>query len=281
MVDSIAQKHVKTEENTRCKFCIDIKEATHNHQSPYFVSFKNEVPHLILNAGLFGVGLVIQKTNKAAPFTIEELGMLNRNSINKFDRGATYNNSEIATSVSDLLFNASMVLPSLVFLSNKHTRKDMLSLFVLGTEAFLISGGLNLNAKHIFNRTRPYTYNPSFPFETRTNSSSRLSFFSGHTSQTATATFFIAKVISDYHPNLKKGIRIGMWSTAVVLPALTGFLRVKSGRHYNSDVIAGFAIGAAVGWLVPHLNKKKKESKLSIRPYSYNSASGLTIILKN
>lgn len=250
-----------------------------NSETPYFVSFQNELPYLIGLTGLFSVGLVLQQTNKEDPFTIDELNNLDRNTINSFDRGATLNSSKKARSASDILFNLSMGLPTVVFLLNKHTRSDVLPLFVMGAESFLISGGLNLVAKHVFNRARPYTYNPDFSLETRTNGSSRLSFFSGHTSQASAATFFIAKVISDYHPDMNLGLKIGMWSTAVMIPAVTGYLRVESGRHYNTDVIAGFAIGAIAGWIVPHLNKKKKESQFSLKPYSISGANGLSLVL--
>lgn len=249
-------------------------------ESPYFLSFESEKSLLIGTAGLFGIGLILQQTNKADPFSLEQLEMLDRNNINSFDRGATNNSSKSARSASDIIFHISMGLPSLVFLIDKHTRSDVLSLFIMSAESLIISGGLNLLAKHAFNRARPYTYNNDFSLETRTNGSSRLSFFSGHTSQTATATFFIAKVISDYHPRMKTGFRIGMWSAAIAIPAVTGYLRVESGRHYNSDVIAGFGIGAFVGWLVPHLNRKKKSTKFSFTPYSQEGANGLSLVYK-
>ena len=250
-----------------------------SHETPYFVSFENELPYLVGITSIFTVGLVLQQTNKADPFTIDELNNLDPNDINRFDRGATLKSSKKARSASDILFNASIGLPTLIFLINKHTRNDVVSLFVMGAESFMISGGLNLVAKHVFNRARPYTYNADFSLETRTNGSSRLSFFSGHTSQTAAATFFIAKVMSDYHPEMNQALKIGMWSTAVMIPAVTGYLRVESGRHYNTDVIAGFAIGAIAGWIVPHLNKKKKESQLSFRPFSNGGANGLSLVL--
>ena len=96
-------------------------------------------------------------------------------------------------------------------------------------------------------RDRPLTYNPAFPIEKRTDGSSRLSFFSGHASRTATATFFLAKVLSDYHPDMKIGWKVGLWTTAVAIPTMTGYFRIESGKHYNSDIIVGISIGAAVG----------------------------------
>ena len=78
---------------------------------------------------------------------------------------------------------------------------------------------------------------------------------------TAANTFFAAKVFSDYYPDSKwKPV---VWTAAATIPAITGYLRVKGGRHFTTDVITGYAVGAAVGYLVPHFHKKKKAKGLS------------------
>ncbi|MEQ8424859.1 MAG: phosphatase PAP2 family protein, partial [Cyclobacteriaceae bacterium] len=105
--------------------------------------------------------------------------------------------------------------------------------------------------------------------------------FSGHTSHTAAASFFMAKVISDYHPNMNKGARIILWSAAVYIPALTATLRVKAGKHFPSDVVAGYAVGAFAGWLIPQLHKVKKESALGkLNVEAYPSANGMLFGLR-
>ena len=54
---------------------------------------------------------------------------------------------------------------------------------------------------------------------------------------------------------------------AAALPALTGYLRIRAGRHYPSDVLVGYLVGGAVGYLIPTLHKKKPKGKsLSIAP---------------
>ncbi len=39
---------------------------------------------------------------------------------------------------------------------------------------------------------------------------------------------------------------------------MNGVLRVWSGNHYPSDVIAGAAVGSFIGWLVPRMHKGKE-----------------------
>ena len=94
--------------------------------------------------------------------------------------------------------------------------------------------------------------------------SARFAFFSGHTSVTASNFFFTAKVFSDYFPDSK--LKPYIWSVAAIAPAITAYLIVKAGRHYKTDVITGYAVGAAIGFLVPHLHRKKSSKKWTVLP---------------
>ena len=67
--------------------------------------------------------------------------------------------------------------------------------------------------------------------------------------------------------------KLGLWSGAVLIPATAAYLRVQSGKHFPTDVMAGYAVGAAIGWLVPHLHKTK--TPLSIAPYSFIDVNGI------
>ncbi|MBL4594895.1 MAG: phosphatase PAP2 family protein [Flavobacteriales bacterium] len=275
---TIAQEDTGTHYNQQnCKYCL---HGEHQNGSPYTINFKNEIPYFAASLGLLGTGLILRDKNEETPFTAEELNSLNPTKINSFDRGAIYNNSASARKYSNYTLLSGALLP-FYFLSNHHTKKDFFPLLIMGAEVFSITSTLTLNAKYTFNRTRPLAYNATFSDELRTDKTSRLSFFSGHTAQTAGFSFFMAKVITDYHPNMRMGTKIGIWSFAIALPAVTGYFRVKGGKHFNTDVITGFVVGGAIGWLVPHLHKKRNgDSKLSMNPFNYNGATGLSLTLK-
>ncbi len=266
-------KHHKAKKE--CQRCIDGK---HSNESPYTVNFKNEISYIATAAGLLGTGLFIKSINEEEPYTLEELNRLNPNKINSFDRGAVFNNSSTARAFSNYTLITGALLP-LYFLSNHNTRSDFIPLLIMGAEVLSITSALTLNSKFSFNRARPLAYNPEFSDKLRTDQTSKLSFFSGHTAQTASFSFFMAKVITDYHPNMSLGKKIAAWSFAAALPAATGYFRIKGGKHFNSDVITGFAVGAAIGWLIPQLHKKK-ESKLSLAPFNANNANGLSLTLQ-
>ena len=97
----------------------------------------------------------------------------------------------------------------------------------------------------------------------RQSGQNRNSFFSGHALVTSTASFFMAKVICDFHPELgaKKWL---IYGAALIPPAFVGYFRVRALRHFPTDTIAATAIGATVGFLIPHFHKKKKDKGFSI-----------------
>jgi membrane-associated phospholipid phosphatase len=211
-------------------------------------------------------------TNDTQPYPENELDQLDRNDVNAFDRPATYNWNTNAQKASDILRTTVIILP-IAFLANHNTRSDFGSLLIMGLEVTAITYGVTTGVKNAVNRTRPLVYNEVVPVEERTASNSRLSYFSGHTSFTAAFSFYIAKVIHDYHPNLRTGYKIGLWAFSAALPLATGYLRVESGRHFPTDVITGYAFGAAVGLIVPEFHKKKNLNEgLSVMPsFSYGS----------
>ena len=262
------------------EFCFLCKDGEHKNKSPYEISFKQELPFILVGVGAATTGIILNLTDKTQPFTSEELENLKRNDVNAFDRGATYNWNEKAQNASDILMISSVLLPTM-FLVNHHTRSDIGPLLVMGLEVASITYGITSSFKHTVNRTRPYVYNSDLSVEIRTNAQSRKSFFSGHTATSAAITFFFAKVMNDYHPNMKTGLKIGLWSFAALVPATTGYLRVKGGNHFRTDVITGYIVGAFTGWVIPHLHKKKNaDSGLSLYPVRLYGVNGIGLTFK-
>jgi membrane-associated phospholipid phosphatase len=107
------------------------------------------------------------------------------------------------------------------------------------------------------------------------------SFFSGHVGFATTSTFFLVKVFTDYN-QIKGWRRLLLYTAATIPPALVGFYRMESGRHFRSDVLLGFISGAASGILVPELHKiHKKHENLSFSPYyAPGGATGLSLAMK-
>jgi membrane-associated phospholipid phosphatase len=258
-----------------CFLCTD---KDHKYKDPYDITFKNDWPYLLTGTTLATAGFFVFKNDNVIPYTQAELDQLNRNDVNSFDRGATYNKSNSAREASDIILVSSLIVMPQFFLYQNHTRNDVGSLLVLSYEVLSINYGLTNIVKSAVNRTRPYAYNPDYTYEQRTDRESRFSFYSGHTSITASISFLWAKVMTDYHPDMAVGYKIGIWSFAALLPATTGYLRVKAGKHYPTDVITGYAIGALTGWLIPQLHKNKKRN-ISVYPTRVLNTNGIGMTL--
>ena len=124
---------------------------------------------------------------------------------------------------------------------------------LIGLEGAIINLGLTNLTKTLSKRVRPYVYNEQVPLDVKTALNSRYSFFSGHTSMSAYFTFVGAQMYNDLYPNSNKKPLV--WTAAAVIPLITGFSRMRAGKHFPTDVIVGYAVGAVLGILVPRIHR--------------------------
>ncbi len=205
---------------------------------------------------------------------------LDANTINCFDRSATRQDVEFAPTarkLSDFGLIGANALP-LLLLADKRIRQDWGDLLLLFLETQAITGNLYSwgSVTHL-DRIRPLVYNPDVPWEERTGIRTQNSYYSGHTSASASASFFTAKVYCDYHPELGNR-KYYIYSLALIPPVFTGFFRYKGLKHFPTDVITGVIVGAGTGILIPHLHKITR-SNLSIAPFG-GQVYGLAMSLR-
>ncbi len=205
---------------------------------------------------------------------------LDPHDINRFDRSATRQDADFAPTaqtISDFGMYGSYALP-LLLLADQNIRKDWAELLLLYLETEAIVGNLfSWGAAVHIDRIRPLVYNPNVSYTDKIYKRNKNSFYSGHTSSSAAASFFVAKVYCDYHPELgnKKFI---VYSIALIPPAFTGFFRYKGMKHFPTDILTGLAVGAGTGLLIPQLHKQKIVN-LAIVPFSGNY-NGIALSLK-
>ena len=202
------------------------------------------------------------------PITLEEIRLLDRNDVNGFDRAATYNWSPQWSTRSDR-YREILVYSSLFLLSVPpllHAKlSETATVVVMFLESSLFLSGITYLTKVAARRIRPYLYNTSFSVEARHalgGNDAYFSFLSGHVVSAFTAATFLSKVMTDIH-----GDSIWtklLWGSSLTAAAITGFARVKAGKHYPTDVIASAVVGFAIGYLIPTLHKKKKGDKVSL-----------------
>jgi membrane-associated phospholipid phosphatase len=91
---------------------------------------------------------------------------------------------------------------------------------------------------------------------------------------TAAATFFAAKVFTDFNPDSK--LKPYVWTAAAIVPAVVGYQRLRAGKHFLTDNLLGYGVGMACGILIPELHKVKNEN-LSIQPVMGINQQGMSI----
>ncbi|GAB2949695.1 hypothetical protein GCM10027048_13490 [Hymenobacter coalescens] len=240
--------------------------------SPYRTRFVIDAPitaGFIAAAGT-GLYLIQQKSGLSEA----ELAALDKNDIPKFDRWVAGKYSDNAQLVSDVLCYPTLVVaPGLLALNDKVRGRygQVLGLYM---QALAFSdAAFTLSAGSVY-RYRPFLYGNAGPANKRGSKISTNSFFAGHTAHTATATFFAAKVFHDFNPD--SPAQPYVWTAAALVPAAVAVGRIEAGKHFLSDNLLGYAVGAASGILVPQLHKTAGRNGMSVTPMQGINVNGFT-----
>ncbi|MBC5774154.1 phosphatase PAP2 family protein [Pontibacter sp. KCTC 32443] len=231
------------------------------NNSPYRTKLSVDGPVIIAGMGLsaYGLSLMMDKDG----FTEDEVLALDKNDVNKFDRFSAGYHSESAKKASDFPFYGSFAMPFAMML-NDNVRSKAGQVLVLYVETMAVTGTLFTLANGNTERARPLVYSDEVELGEKTESNAQNSFYAGHTAATAAATFFAAKIFHDFNP--ESNARPYVWAAAAAIPASVGYLRLKAGKHFLSDNILGYTLGAAAGIVIPQLHKKTNLTGISLTP---------------
>ena len=214
--------------------------------------FKLSSPGDVIGGGLIlplNIGGNIFYKNKL-PLTIEKINSLDANSINPFDRSAVKHYSLSSKKASDIMLAASLVIPFSLLL-DKNTREDPGVKGVIYIETLGITAAEIQIVKSLVSRARPFTYNAQVPLSKKLNPDADCSFFSGHTATATAACFFAAGIYGEVYPK-NNGL---IWAAASVPSLLTGYFRYSAGRHFFTDILTGFIVGAVNGFIITEIHK--------------------------
>lgn len=240
----------------------------------YRIRPKFDIPFTVAATAytLYGFTRVYGKDNTPEQ-TIRNLDVQD---IPRFDRWAADIYNEKAATTSDYLFYGSVPIPFLL-LADREIRKDAAKIGLLYLQAMSSTGVLYTSSNMIFNRFRPYAYNPEASLGDRREGNARNSFFAGHAALVGTATFFTAKVYADYHP--ESSFKYVLYGAAALATGATGYLRHRGGRHFPSDILVGTAVGTLSGILVPHWHKHKpfNNEQISLTPFTTGTNHGMLL----
>ncbi len=242
--------------------------------SPYHTSFKKDAPIIAVGLGLTYLGNTLIKNKKE--LTPAELATKTRDKVPFFDRGNVGFYDKEIDKASYIPFLSSFAMPLAMILINKNESRNASQILVLYIESLSVTSSLFTLTDGILSRSRPLVYGTLASPQERMNKNNQRSFFAGHTAATASATFYAAKIFHDLNPSSKA--KPYVWAVAAAVPAVVGYMRYKSGFHFLSDNLLGYAVGAASGILIPEWHKSKASKNVSFVPQSEKDFRGFSIV---
>jgi membrane-associated phospholipid phosphatase len=168
------------------------------------------------------------------------------------DRRVVGNWDPGAHRASNVLFGVAAATSLATALLVQGGEEPMVPVVIL-LQSGLVASGITNVVKEAFQRPRPYMYDPDVPLSLHRGRDDQHSFWSGHTASTAALTFTTANLVQ--HSDASQGVKTATWIGAATVPAAMGWLRVRAGRHFITDVVTGYVFGALVGWAVPYIHR--------------------------
>ena len=198
---------------------------------------------------------------------------LNKNDINGFDRPFIRPYNKTLDYVGDAVLALSLVTPTIMF-TNSNT--DWLTVGVMYLETIALANGLKEWGKLLINRPRPYNYFDPVPQDQITGGDWHNSMPSGHTTLAFTGAAFTSCIFNEYFPD--SPWRHVVTAASFGLATTVGIVRMCSGNHFLTDVLAGAAIGTVCGFLVPffhsqtfnNLVNKNDKVQIAASPLAFN-----------
>jgi membrane-associated phospholipid phosphatase len=184
-------------------------------------------------------------------------------------RGRSLGAQRGAANLSDSLYTGAVLAPYVVdvyFVAlGIHENADVaLQMTLMNLQSLGLTGVVSLTAERATGRARPYTQdcgpdgvtrdaNGQPLFNTCGSGGDNESFYSGHAAATAT----MAGLTCAHHQHLPLyggGLRdLAPCVVMIGVSATTGIARVVADRHWATDVITGWTIGALSGYVLPSL----------------------------
>ncbi|MEO5673571.1 MAG: phosphatase PAP2 family protein [Chitinophagales bacterium] len=255
-------------------------------ETPYNLDKQKDLAVSLSAVALIGTGFFL----KSLKPSIDSIDLVNPDisKIPSFDISAIHQSNPGYQKASDILEYVAVALPFLAFVDKRVSGHGGQIVFMY-LETLALDFALYNMTTGLVNRRRPLTFNTDthveiingiesivsdVPQSSKERAGVLESFFSGHTCNAATATFFGARVFTDLRPQSK--LVPFVWIAAAGVPAFTAFSRYKAGKHFPSDVIVGYLVGASVGYFVPQFHKYHYLKNLSFSPTFENKGMAMT-----
>jgi len=235
---------------------------------PYALDPVKDGAWIVGDLGLYGASLYLDSIRPAA-----DSAGLDSAKIPWFDSLYTTSHSTALNTTTDVLVIALAALP--VVTVPGLSFKRMATIGTMYSETLGLAYSLDSVIKAVVVRNRPYAYSSPSPSDIGSVDISS-SFPSLHSTVAFASAVFAGSVFDTLNPD--SPYRWAVWGAGIGVATLISTLRVASGDHFVSDVVAGAALGSLVGFGVPLLhrlnggNSQEAEAGLAVSV----SATGLT-----
>src|ERR1043165_7815856 len=204
-------------------------------QIPYTLNKNTDIPTIGFGTVTLSYALFLHKNHPV--LTQVQASAIDTTLLGIFDLPTIHYNNKTADKVSSVMMALSFLTIGAPLLDSRMEDHYGTYLTIHG-ETILNGLGIYGSFKNTVNRPRPYMCSPNDTACMRFSKGATSSFPSGHVTMTACNTFYAAKIFNDISDD--RALKIGVWSAAAIYPAIVAYLRVKSGKHYPTDVIAGY-----------------------------------------
>jgi undecaprenyl-diphosphatase len=210
----------------------------------------------------------------AASLFIPEVGgtPVQEDQINSFDRPFRFPYNHGVDMCGTLLSVSCLMLPVIPAIGFRKNFSALGTYVLMYSEAFLLTHGVKNILKQRVYRQRPGMYTSGSEMDDPYDS-----FPSGHTAYAFMGATFLAVALAEEVPD--RSWRKPLVYSGYAVAAIVAGLRVASGEHFLSDVLAGAAIGSFFGWLVPYVHQNPvKDQTVAVQPMM--STNGIALSLR-
>lgn len=197
-------------------------------------------------AGLGLVGLAVRADRRdVTPIYAPGVGTYRGRAINALDRlGSTVRRSRPAE-LADFGLYGGPTLPLLLSF-DRFARVQYPLILTMWFETMLLTFSLSSLIKNTANRPRPYVYHADWQPERLLTRNDRAAFLSGHAANATAGAVLFAALLEAYDRPLARYGR----PLALAVAGLTAYLRVRAGKHWPTDALAGVLLGGGVAGAV-------------------------------
>jgi len=204
---------------------------------------------IILAGGVAAAGLSELLGSLPPPWG--SLGAPNISSVNTLDQAAMFPYSHGLDLASTLLEYSTAAAPALFALVLDPG--DFIPMALVYGEAVSYAFAVKNVLNFLLPRYRPYMYSGGAPGVASTEDDQ--SFPSGHATVAFAAATAGVTIYAMSFPDSPFLVPFAV--TSYGMAVLIGVFRVTSGMHFVTDVVAGAALGSAIGYLVPYLHRQR------------------------